>query len=320
MVKDLAVIKSNKPAAKKHPPSLRQSTLAGMQNARVQTATSRAKTASNDPGPKSDVLEEVEMDVDLQSNHFNDDQWKLSYLNSICTIKTSRNPRNAKGVQFFGNVLFRSWMMAADWDSWPGCLRYGDKFGDGDDETFSWEMAVSSCLTACMGDWSEFEKEINRVLERKDWKQKAGSESDELLRQLIFGTTAQDPIALFDFSADEKSTTYSNRYWDKTDSFDPSLRVADRPFAKFWALCNILLDHPWTDPEVTDLPGEWNEIRKKRKRIDSNAQLQVSKATKKPAKPIPPSLKYNIKSMNKTLKTTPARSSTVALATTLERN
>ena len=106
MVKDLAVIKSNKLAAKKHPPSLRQSTLAGMQNARVQTATSRAKTASKDPGPKSDVLEEVEMDVDLQSNHFKDDQWKLSYLNSICTIKTSRNPRNAKGVQLFGNVLF----------------------------------------------------------------------------------------------------------------------------------------------------------------------------------------------------------------------
>jgi hypothetical protein len=308
MVKDLAVIKSNKLAAKKHPPSLRQSTLAGMQNARVQTATSRAKTAAKDPGPKSDVLEEVEMQLDLHMHHFKDEQWTLNYLNALCTIKSSRNPRNAKGIQVFGNDLFYSWMMAVDWDAWPGCHRYGEKFGDGVDDTFSWEMAVADCLTTCKGDWSKMEKEMIRVLDRKDWKQKAGSDSDELFRQLIIGTAAQDPIEIFDFSAKEEGDSFVNRYWDKTDIFEPFLRVTDRPFAKFWALCNLLFDHPWTDPEVTYLPGEWTDLRKKRKRIGEKrqSQQQGSKATTKPAKPSASAQNSVNKSMTKNLKSTPA--------------
>ena len=57
-----------------------------------------------------------------------------------------------------------------------------------------------------------------RVLDRKDWKQKAGSDSDELFRQLIIGTAAQDPIEIFDFSAKEEGDSFVNRYWDKTDT------------------------------------------------------------------------------------------------------
>ena len=74
MVKDHGVTKSNKAAAKKHSSSLRQSTLGGMKNSRAQTAASRAKTAATDPGPKSEVLEEVEMQLDLHMHRFKGEQ------------------------------------------------------------------------------------------------------------------------------------------------------------------------------------------------------------------------------------------------------
>ena len=206
----------DKSGLKDVPNTINQAKLNFTQKVQVETASSRARTAATDPGPKiapkttmtttnnnefasdaDDTMDEVDASLNtaLISPKFSDDVWDLQRLSYITVVTRARAPKTTKNELGFGTENFIKCDKDPDY-LWAWRERFDKRFTD-TPKQLSWEGAVLIRFQENDKNWQSLERNVHQVIDCSKIRSQTAQEKIEadVLRRLAIGplnTTSED--------------------------------------------------------------------------------------------------------------------------------
>lgn len=149
-----------------------------------------------------------------------------------------------------GNDLFHWWKTneSSSDDSWRRlCYDRHDNFKEPPD-ALTWEEKAVQMFEQVDYNPLRLEKEVRRVFDIRSIPDEGTpqSEADWESRQFMIGLIGECPLRTMGY-ADPRDVSDHNEYWNKEDTYEPSLKVLHKPLALIWLIASDLLDHPWTE-------------------------------------------------------------------------
>ena len=170
-----------------------------------------------------------------------------------------------------GNEVWEFWnqnQFIEHWD-FDTCNHYGQRCID-PPNTVSFEDFVQIILDKC-GSWENLDNNIVFALDPRkiDTEPDGASEMVWSIRKLVMSLAQQDPLLVFGFDEELLHDSFENRYWDKTFSANPELKIHERPLAMFWVLAVFKMGHPWSELVHSEVGETFVKLQEEEARLEA---------------------------------------------------
>ena len=248
---------ASKPQAK---PKVDATKAAAAKNAGKNDLKLTSGASVKEPDLISKAVERLEDPSSFVSN-FVDETMDLKWLHIIQGLNKDDK----------GNEVWEFWNQTEFIEHWDfdTCNHYAQGCID-PPNSVSFEDFVQIIFDKC-GSWENFDNNIVFALDPTKLDTEADGESEMVwsIRKLVMSLAQQDPLLVFGFDEELLGDSFENRYWDKTFSANPELKIHDRPLAMFWVLSAFKTGHPWSELVHSEVSEIYIKLQEEEARLQT---------------------------------------------------